>query len=136
MDVLRPTLAVGLLVLGMTACARFRDQAPAETAIGVVVSQRVLVEGSAGSGVSVGVGAAGGSGGGTLFGLGVNIDLGRVFDGGPDRVTRLYTVRVGDGRLLDVPDVGTALPDGGCVQIDFDRKGQPRSIRPASACVR
>lgn len=128
------SLAAVAFLAGLGGCASVWQEQRQETVLGVIISQRILVDGPAGSGVSVGVGAAGGSGGGTMFGLGVNVDLGQVFRGGARRVSRQYSVRLRDGRVFEVQDSGEALADGSCVALVLDGDASPRSIRAAVGC--
>ena len=134
---MRDVILAVIFSAGLGGCANLWQDGHEDTVLGVVVSQRILVEGvPGGGGVSVGVGAAGGSGGGTIFGLGVNVDLGQLFRGSARNVGRQYTVRLQDGRVLEVRDTGSeALADGSCVALVLDRNGVPRSVKPSSACA-
>ena len=135
MKIVRRVFVSGvLLVVGVGGCASFCNEAQNRRVLGVIVDQLVLVDGAAGKGVSVGVGAAGGSGGGSVFGLGVSVDLGQVFGGGERRVTTEYRVRLDDGRMVSVRDAGEALENGRCVALTLDHREVARSIRPAVGC--
>lgn len=61
MKIVRRVFVSGaLLVVGVGGCASFGNEAQNRRVLGVIVDQLVLVDGAAGKGVSVGVGAAGG----------------------------------------------------------------------------
>ncbi len=134
--VARAVIGAVAVSAGPGGCASPWQGGQQGTVLGVVVSQRILIDVAPGSGVSVGVGAAGGAGGGTILGFGVNVDVGQLFRGRGRNVERQYTVRLRDGRILEVRNSGEALPDGSCVALVLDRHAVPRSVKPSAECAR